>query len=408
MKKITAVTALLLAFVMLLTACGKEAPETVTEPEEENASQSSAELTDADRKYLKEYLANYAEGKFEGKKLFEYENFTEFVKPFAYKGLTYPADPMIDATVTDEEVDDYLTLFLLATKVSDDQYQTLTQGVVQKYDVATIDFRGLVDGKESDNTNGTDQELVIGSGTYMDGFESGLVGAKVGEEVRLDLKFSPYYGAQDVAGKDVTFYVTVKQIQRPTIPALSVEVVNEYYKTQFTTVEEAKAWFKEALGVQEKNSVYSILSAYLQEKIMDSLEVVEYPQPEIDHFSSLYMLQHEMAKGDKDWEAYCSETLGTSYEQLQKDAEEYAKENVKPLLMMYYIEKEEGLTCTTEQIGSFIEGFYTSQNSDGYYSNLRTMVAECTEFYGADFFEQQVLGAMASEKIIEYAVKEAV
>lgn len=408
MKRITAFTALLLLFLMLLTACGKEEPVTLTETKEETSSVSSVELTDADREYLKKYLADYEAGTYEGKKLFEYESFEEFIKPFEYKGLTYPADSMIDDTVTDEDVEEYLTLFLLATKVSDDQYETLSEGVVQKYDVTTIDFRGVVDGVESEQASGTDQELVIGSNTFIDGFESGLVGAKIGEEVRLDMRFSPYYGSEDVAGKPVTFYVTVKSIKRPAIPQLTAEDVNAYYSTDFKTVEETKTWFKEALGVQEKNSVYTTLSAYLQEKIMDSMEVVEYPRVEMEHFSSLYMLQHEYAKGDSDWEAYCSEKLGSSYEQLQKDAEEYAKEQVKPLLMMYYIEKEEGLTCTTEQIGSFIEGFYTSQNSDGYYKNLQSMVEECTEFYGADFFEQQVIGAMASEKIIEYAVKEAV
>ncbi|MBQ3074898.1 MAG: hypothetical protein IJC26_02420 [Clostridia bacterium] len=120
------------------------------------------------------------------------------------------------------------------------------------------------------------------------------------------------------------------------------------------------------------------------------------------------MAYHEQVKGDSDWGVYCSEKLGISYEELQKESELYAKEQLKPLLMIYYIGKEEGLTCTTEQIGTFIEGLYTSQNTDGYYPDLKSMVQDCTKLYGADYFEEQVIGAMASEKIIEYAVKEAV
>ncbi len=406
MKKNIALTALILAFVMLLSSCAQEAAEPTTEAGQETASFQG--LTDQDREYLKNYLLDYEAGKIEGKILFDYEDFTKFIKPFTYKGLTYPEDSMIRVEVTDEEVDEYLTLFFLATQVSDEQYETLSEGVVQKYDLTVIDFRGVVDGKESENASGTDQELMIGSGSFIDGFESGLVGAKIGEEVRLDLKFSPYYGAKEMAGKDVTFFVTVKSIQRAAIPEFSLDVINQYHDTEFKTLEETKAWFKEELQVQAKQNSYSSLSAYLQEKILAGLEVIQYPDDELEHFSSLYLLRHEMAKADADWETYCSENLGISYEQLQEEAQTYAKEQIKPLLMMYYIEKEEGLSCTTAQLGAFIEGFYTSQNTDGYYSKLEDMIKDCAEFYGADFFEQQVIGAMASEKIIEYAVKEAV
>ncbi len=412
MKKSLAFTAFLMTLVLLLSACGQSAPSTTDETAEGTAEETATAafqgMTDADYAYLKDYLANYAEGKFVGKKLFDYQSFDEFVKPLSYKGMTYPADPMIDTEITDEEVEDFLTLFVLATQVPNEKYQEMTEGTVQKYDMTVIDFRGVVDGKESPNTTGTDQELLIGSGSYIDGFERGLIGKKIGEEVKLDLKFSPYYGAADYAGKDVTFYVTVKKLQRAEIPAVTVENINTYYKTEFKDMTEARAWFKSALGDQAKNESYSCLSAYLQKKLLDAMEIAQYPDAELQHYTSLQLLQHEYAKGDSDWEAYCSEKLGMSYEQLKADAELAAKSEVKSILMMYYVAKAEGLTCTTEQLGAYIEGFYTSQNTDGYYKSLQAMVEQCTEFYGANFFEEQVLGAMVSEKMIEYAVKEAV
>ena len=410
MKKSLAFTAFLLSFALLLSACGQKAEETETAVEtiEETATEAFQGMTDADHAYLKTYLADYAEGKLVGEKLFDYQRFDEFVKPFEYKGLTYPADSMVDTEVTDEDVDDFLTLFVLATQVSDEKYQELTEGMVQKYDMAIIDFRGVVDGKESENTSGTDQELVIGSGSFIDGFEAGLVGKNIGEEVKLDLKFSPYYGAKEMAGKDATFYVTVKKVQRAEVPQLSAEDINKYYETEFKSMDEAKAWFKEALGKQAQSEAYSCISAYLQGKILEGMEVVQFPEKELEHFASLQLMQHEYAKGDADWEAYCSEKVGMSYEELKGQAELSAQEEIKPTLMMYYVAKAEGLTCTTEQLSSYIEGFYTTQNSDGYYKNLQTMVEQCTEFYGAGFFEEQVLGAMVSEKLIEYAVKEAV
>lgn len=408
MKKSLAFTAFLLTLALLLSACGQKEKETDPETAEETVTEAFQGMTDADHAYLKAYLSDYAEGKLVGEKLFDYQRFEEFVKPFEYKGLTYPEDSMIDTEITDEEVDGFLTLFVLATQVTDEQYQELTEGTVQKYDMAIIDFRGVVDGQESDNTSGTDQELVIGSGTFIDGFESGLIGKNIGEEVKLDLKFSPYYGAREMAGKDATFYVTVKKVQRAEIPVLTAEDINAYYKTEFKSMDEAKAWFKEALGKQAESEAFSCISTYLQGKILESMEVVQYPEKEVEHFAALQLLQHEYARGDDDWEVYSSEKLGMSYEELKNQAELAAKEEVKPSLMMYYVATAEGLTCTTEQLSAYIEGFYNSQNTDGYYEDLQAMVEQCTEFYGAGFFEEQVLGAMVSEKLIEYAVKEAV
>ncbi|MBE6711937.1 MAG: hypothetical protein E7580_00290 [Ruminococcaceae bacterium] len=424
MKKIKALSALLLAFLMLvLSACGEEKVQKNTaEPKKEKATvataekkteaeaeQNGVELTEADREYLKNYLANYEAGIFEGEKFFEYQRFTEFIAPFEYKGLTYPDDPMLQAEVTDEEVDDYLTLFFLSAAVNDDQYKELSEGVVQKYDLLTLDYRGEIDGVVADNTVGTDEELLIGSGSYIDGFESGLIGKKLGEEVRLDLKFSPYYGSKDVAGKDVTFYVTIKKILRPEIPEFSLDLINEYYETEFTTVEEAKVWFKDALEVKSKNQRYSLLSTYLQQKMMEDLKVVQYPEKELEHYVDHFVAYYESVKGeDTDWNVYCSETLGLSYEDFMKEAEVYAKEQILPLLMIFHIANEEGITCTSDQISAFIEGLYTTQNAEGYYPNLEAMVKECTELFGANYFETQVIGAMVSEKIVEYAVKEAV
>lgn len=411
MKKIKAFAALLLAFSMLLlSACGEEEKaEKKTEPETAGETALTEEgLTASDRAYLKEYLARYEKGDFDGEKLFDYQQFNEFLTPFEYKGLTYPADPLIEVNVTDEEVDDFLMIFFLSSLVTDDQYTDITDGAVQKYDVVTVDFRGLIDGVESEAASGTDQSIVIGSGSLIDGFESGLVGKRIGEEVRLDLSFSPYYHADDVAGKAVTFYVTVKKIQRPALPDFSLETVNEYYKTDFKSEAEAKAWFKAALETKEKNEAYTRIATYVQKKILTSFEVAQYPDRELEHYTSSFLAYYEQMKGDADWEVFCSEQLGMSYAELEKEAELYAKETVAPFLMTYYIAAEENLTCTTDQIEAFIEGYYPMQNVEGYYPNLQTMVEDCIAVHGADYFKMQVIGAMVSEKIVEYAVKEAV
>lgn len=85
---------------------------------------------------------------------------------------------------------------------------------VKDGDTVNIDYTGYKDGEAFDggSTNGAGADLEIGSGTYIDGFESGLIGKKVGDTVDLDLTFPENYGASDLAGADVTFTVTINGI----------------------------------------------------------------------------------------------------------------------------------------------------------------------------------------------------
>ncbi len=85
---------------------------------------------------------------------------------------------------------------------------------VQEGDTVNIDYTGYKDGEafEGGSTNGAGADLAIGSGTYIDGFESGLVGKKVGDTVDLNLTFPEDYGAEDLAGADVVFTVTINGI----------------------------------------------------------------------------------------------------------------------------------------------------------------------------------------------------
>ncbi|MCR4588801.1 MAG: trigger factor [Lachnospiraceae bacterium] len=88
----------------------------------------------------------------------------------------------------------------------------VTEGTVKEGDVVNIDYAGYLDGVAFDGGTATDQYLTIGSGQFIDGFESGLVGVAVGETVDLNLTFPENYQASDLAGKEVVFTVTVNGI----------------------------------------------------------------------------------------------------------------------------------------------------------------------------------------------------
>ena len=163
--------------------------------------------------------------------------------------------------VVDEEVDpvkcvtlgDYkkLTLEKKVEQVTDDDVQTAIMAetavtmddpdaTVQKGDTADIAYVGKVDGKEFDGGSSDSYNLVIGSGTFIDGFEDGVIGMKTGETKDLNLKFPDSYQSTDLAGKDVVFTVTVNAFTRPAENIDGWELDDAWVakNTDYSTVEE--------------------------------------------------------------------------------------------------------------------------------------------------------------------------
>ena len=82
-------------------------------------------------------------------------------------------------------------------------------------DALTIDFVGRIDGEEFDGGKGEDSRLVLGSNTFIPGFEDQLVGAKTGDEVTVKVTFPEDYGVEHLTGKDAEFSVEVKEVAAP-------------------------------------------------------------------------------------------------------------------------------------------------------------------------------------------------
>ena len=92
-------------------------------------------------------------------------------------------------------------------------------GEVENGNTAVIDFEGFVDGKKLDGGTGANYPLEIGSNTFIPGFESGLVGMKVGETKELNLKFPENY-TEELKNKDVLFKVTIREIKERVMPEM--------------------------------------------------------------------------------------------------------------------------------------------------------------------------------------------
>jgi len=402
LKKIISFCLILSVLFTLISCDGGETVETTAENKTEEASVS----TKTNEEQLAEFITAYRAGEYDDKKLFAYEDLSEYITLASYKGIEYPEDDMLSETVTDEAVMDYLIRMVLNTKVTDDEYTEVTSGPLQKWDVVTIDYKGVMDGEEIQDASASEEELLLGSGTYIPGFETGLVGKNFDREICLDLHFSPYYSAKDMADRDIRFYVTVKKVQRPKIPEITVELINEMYSTSFENMDAVKKDLKEDMDAAQANRAHALISQYLENDVLRRSTVKKYPEKELNHYVDHYVGYYtQYAEDGTTLEDFCKEELGVTYEKFIEDAKNYARETVGGTLMTLAVCKAENITCSDEQLAAMIQGLF--DNQDGFYGNIKSFIVDYVDIYGADYFELQVKSAAAAEKLKETAVKVA-
>ena len=137
-------------------------------------------------------------------------------------------------------------------------------------DVLNIDYEGKKDGVAFDGGTAQGQNLELGSHSFIDGFEEGLIGATKGEKRTLNLTFPADYHAAELAGQSVTFDVTVNSVQEKTQPELTDEWVAKTTNNAQTTVDAYRAEIKSQLLAQkEKNERNQELTAGL-DAVMNS------------------------------------------------------------------------------------------------------------------------------------------
>ena len=174
--------------------------------------------------------------------------YSKYVELGDYKGIEYTREV---AEVTDtqiqSQVDSLLSSLTETTEVTDRP--------IEEGDTANIDFVGTMNGEEFDGGSGEGFDLEIGSDSFIDGFEDGLIGHSVGEKVSLDLTFPENYQSEDLAGKDVNFAVTINSISVKTTPELTDEVVKE--NTDYDTVDAYKDSVRKDLEKQAEEDADS-------------------------------------------------------------------------------------------------------------------------------------------------------
>ncbi len=228
---------------------------------------------------------------------------------------------------------------------------------VENGDRVVLDYSGSVDGEKFDGGTAEDQLLIIGSGTFIPGFEEQLVGMKTGEEKDINVKFPDEY-SEPLAGKDAVFAVKIKAVQIKELPELDDEFAKDV--SDFDTFEELKADKKAKMVEQaEKNRATAIENVAL--KMAADNAIVDIPDVMVDRQVN-YMLRdiaYQLSMSGLSLEDYCKYT-GTDMNGLQEQYRPEALNRVKMQLVIEAVGDKEQIACTEEDrqaaIAEFAEG----------------------------------------------------
>lgn len=280
----------------------------------------------------------------------------DYLKVGDYKGLE---TEKIEVKVTQQEIGDEITSALDAATENKD----LEKGdKVAEGDTVNINYVGKVDGKKFDGGSADEYDLTLGSGTFIDGFEEGLEGKKVGQKgIKLELTFPDDYSSEDLQGKDVVFTVKINSATRPEEP----EYDDEFAQSQgYDTTEEYEKAVKKQLRSEKKSEAESTAKEELWSEVLENTEVKEYPEEELNHYKEVFNAQVDQygEKGtDERSEALAMYGVSTEKE-LKKMIKESAQLLVKQELLIEYIADKEELSYTDDELNSMVE----SLESQGY------------------------------------------
>lgn len=249
----------------------------------------------------------------------------------------------------------------------------------KKGSIVNIDYEGIMDGEAFEGGTAQGYNLELGSNSFIDGFEDGLIGAKKGQKLDLDLTFPKEYpNNPDMAGKAVTFHVTVNAVQHKLTEeeftdAYVAENIKNYKasngdETEVKTVDA----YKEALKADMEASLEKSLSSAKQEaawkKIIDDTEIKDYPKDQLSDIEKMVKDTYDKQAvyyGCENGEEM-AEKQGMSAEDYKKQITKSAKEELASRLVADEIADKEDIEFNDkvykERLDTFAKEYYNLED----------------------------------------------
>ena len=270
-----------------------------------------------------------------------------------YKGLTLDK---INVEVTDEMVAAEIT------KAQDKAgaWENVTDRPCQKFDSVIIDYSGSVNGVKFAGGTAEKQNLELGSGMFIPGFEEQVEGMAIGEERDINVKFPEEYGAEDLAGKDAVFAVKLHEIKKKVLPELNDDFAKDV--SEFDTLDEYKADVKAKLVKTAEEKAKRDMENALLDKIAENTEI-KIPDAMIEEQieDMIQEFEYRIAYQGMKVEDYYKYT-NSSRDELRLRYNAEAQKQVKMRLIFGAIIKAEDIKAEQAEIDAKIADFAKGAN----------------------------------------------
>ena len=377
--------------------------ETEAESSEETETESAADTTSEDSSETSSDTEVTTEARF--------DYFAESMKNYASIDSSayekFEVKIGAEYEIDNSDVDEYIENLCFTYKTAANGSTKVTNKPTKKGDVAYIFYKGVMDGEEFEGGSNMDDEspygLTIGSGTFIPGFEEGLIGVVPSETspenmVAINLTFPENYGAADLAGKDATFYVYISWIVEYNIPEYNESFVRDTLKFESDSddiVAAHRDYIYNYLYAQAQASIKSVKESHIWNSLVDSMEVTKYPEGEIASYYDYYYTEVEYYYTYYTYIGMKFESIddfAVQFMGLEEGADwkaeitKYAEEATKQTMVYHLIAELEGIQITDDDVNDEINAYID------YYKN----------YYGKEYTKEEIL-----QNIGEIAIKES-
>ncbi|MGN0437646.1 MAG: trigger factor [Lachnospiraceae bacterium] len=319
------------------------------------------------------------------------KKYGKYVELGDYKGIEYVLEV---ADVTDEDIDAQIDSFLTGLTETEE----VTDRAVKDGDTVNIDYVGTKDGEEFDGGTAEGYDLVIGSNSFIDGFETGLIGHEIGEEVSLDLTFPDDYPSEDLAGAKVNFAVTINSISVSNVPTLSDKLVAD--NTEYDTIDAYKESIRKDLQASNEDSAKQQAKSDVFSKVVENSNITGYDEKEVQdlidkEFNSFKETAQSYEAYGYSYEDVLASNGYASEDELKEGITEYVKNYLNQVMVLYCIADKEKINVSTEEIENMVKEYMESYSVE--------TKEEVYDYFGEEYFEVSIL----SEKVMDFLMENA-
>lgn len=344
LKKGCAIVLALALSMSLMTGCGDKGKN---DDKKDTTTQNEATATDAadENSETIGQLVDY---------------YSQNVELGNYKGIEYTK---ADVDVTDDDVQKKVDEFVdgLAT------YDKDTTSKAKSGDTVNIDFVGTVDGEEFDggNTNGSGYDLVLGSGSFIDGFEDQIVGHKAGDTFVVKVTFPEDYGRDNLNGKDAEFKTTLNYIKINKPATYNDELVAA--NTDYKTTKEYEESVKESLKADKAAAALASEQRDIMVNVMAKCKINDLPAEEVQANTDqlITSIKSQAESYGMDYATYIKLYYGYDDEdEFAQQVYEICQESLKEKMVMCAIAKAENVTVTDQETEDYLNDYAKNNNVD--------------------------------------------